>query len=76
MSLSERFSKLKSQKVVTNSRVSRQTSQINSGKDKRSQQTQGKRGIESRAPNATRNNNLKGGNKRPTKVGQANVKGA
>ena len=77
MSLSERFSKLKSQKaVVANSRVGRQTNQINLGRDKRSQQTQGKRGVAVKGiPNATRSNNsAKGG--RPIKSGQRNIKGA
>ena len=50
MSLSERFSKLKSQATTNNGRVSRQINQNNSTKDKRNNQTQGKRGIQASAP--------------------------
>ena len=50
MSLSERFSKLKSQATTNNGRVSRQINQTNSTKDKRNNQTQGKRGIQTSAP--------------------------
>lgn len=74
MSLSERFSKLKSQSVA-NGRVNRQIIQNNSTKDKRNNQTQGRRGLQLRnSESSAKNPNVKGG-KRLTKIGQSNMKG-
>ena len=74
MSLSERFSKLKSQSIASG-RVDRQISQNNSTKEKRNNQTQGKRGLKvNNVQGLAKNANLRGG-KRPIKVGQATAKG-
>ena len=74
MSLSERFSKLKSQSIASG-RVDRQISQNNSTKEKRNNQTQGKRGLKvNNALGLAKNANPRGG-KRPTKVGQVTAKG-
>jgi hypothetical protein len=82
MSLSDRFSKLKSQPTGQNNqngqgRVNRQITQVNNTKDKRQTQTQGKRGIQNNAPQnngkkGNNNNNAKGGKRAPLIVGKGN----
>lgn len=60
MSLSDRFAKLKSQPAAVGGRINRQVAQKNSTKDKRTAQTQGKRGMQSTAPTRGNGNNSNG----------------
>lgn len=62
MSLSDRFAKLKTQPVAAVGRINRQVAQKTSTRDKRTTQTQGKRGMQLAAGSG---NNSKGKKKGP-----------